>query len=102
MVVKYPGLALTVSLNPRSLGSGGSIGPVADGVGSMPPGTPFGPLYFAWYAAASNGVRPMTWKQTRCVCMGWVSSVRLTYTQSSTVPTFGVSVAPSGYCIGTA
>ena len=33
----------TVSLKPRSVGSGGSIGPVAKGVGSTPPGTPIGP-----------------------------------------------------------
>src|SRR5439155_22606561 len=45
MVVKYPGLALTVSLKPRSSGVGGSIGPVANGAGLMPPGTPFGVPY---------------------------------------------------------
>jgi hypothetical protein len=40
---QVPGLALTVSLKPRSVGSGGSIGPVANGVGSIPPGTSLGP-----------------------------------------------------------
>src|SRR6266536_4214485 len=47
MVVYWPGLALTVSLKPRSSGSGGSIGPVANGLGSTPPGTPPGVPYFA-------------------------------------------------------
>src|SRR5438477_11369402 len=34
----------------------------------------------------------MTWWVTRWVCIGWVSPVMLTYTQSSTVPAVGVSV----------
>ena len=48
MVVKKPGLALTVSLKPRSSGVGGCIGPVAKGSGLIPPGTPAGPPYFFW------------------------------------------------------
>ena len=39
---KYPGLALTVSLNPLSVGSGGSIGPVANGVDRCCRGRPSG------------------------------------------------------------
>jgi hypothetical protein len=78
IVVKLPGFALTVSLNPRSLGSGGCIGPVAKGVGSCPPGTPCSPSNASSYACTSNGVRPTTWKVTRCVCIGCVSPVMFT------------------------
>src|SRR5659263_679190 len=46
---------------------------------------------------STNGCRARTCTFTRWKCMGWTSIVRLAICQTSTVPSFGVSVVGSTY-----